>query len=401
MIKTIHDNALEGIVEVSTAFRRRLATWCWPALVAALVTALSVSAATAHQLRPAFVDLARSGQQLELTIRLNMEVILTGADISQLGNTNDTKFADRAEIYRGLRALPEEALHQKILEFWPQMAPNIHLRAGDEELALKLERVEIIAPDDPALARDTVLHLRADLPPGAQEVQFRWAREYGKVVLRQQGVEAPFSGFLEAGEESVPIALAGGGAQSGWQAFASYVPVGFRHILPLGTDHILFVLGLFFLSTRWRPLLTQVTLFTVAHTLTLALAALGIVQVPAAIVEPLIALSITFVAVENIFTTGLSRTRPFVVFGFGLLHGLGFASVLGEFGLPKDAFIPALLGFNVGVELGQLTIIATAFLTVGYWFGRKPWYREVISIPVSVAIAVIGAWWVIERTLLV
>ena len=92
--------------------------------------------------------------------------------------------------------------------------------------------------------------------------------------------------------------------------------------------------------------------------------------------------------------------RPVVVFGFGLLHGLGFASVLGEFGLPETAFLPALIGFNIGVELGQLTVIAVAFALVGYWFRDRPWYRARIAIPASVFIALIGAWWVVERTVL-
>ena len=114
------------------------------------------------------------------------------------------------------------------------------------------------------------------------------------------------------------------------------------------------------------------------------------------IVEPLIAASIVYVAVENIFAKGLNPWRPFVIFGFGLLHGLGFASVLGEFGLPDGQFIPALIAFNIGVELGQLTVIALAFLAVG-WFARKSWYRAGIAIPASCIIAAVGAYWCIER----
>ncbi|HGG63113.1 MAG TPA: HupE/UreJ family protein, partial [Rhodobacteraceae bacterium] len=196
------------------------------------------------------------------------------------------------------------------------------------------------------------------------------------------------------------IPVSGGAQQTGWQTFLHYIPVGFDHILPKVLDHILFVLGLFFLSTHLRPLLWQVTAFTLAHTVTLALGAMGWVTVPASIVEPLIAASITYVAIENVFTSGLSRWRPFVIFGFGLLHGLGFASVLGEFGIPDDQFFPALIAFNVGVELGQLTVISLAFLAVGMWFRNKPWYRSRISIPASVVIATIGAYWFFERVFL-
>jgi len=184
---------------------------------------------------------------------------------------------------------------------------------------------------------------------------------------------------------------------AGWLTFLHYIPIGFDHILPKGLDHILFVLGLFFLSTHLRPLLWQVSAFTLAHTVSLAFGAMGWVFVPASIVEPLIAASITYVAIENVFTTGMSRWRPLVIFGFGLLHGLGFASVLGELGIPDDQFFPALIGFNIGVEFGQLTVISLAFLAVGMWFRNKPWYRSRISIPASLVIAIIGAYWFFER----
>jgi len=231
-------------------------------------------------------------------------------------------------------------------------------------------------------------------------VQVGWAAPLGTLVLRQQGVEEPYDGYLDAGTISPPIQLEGGGQASPWQAFVAYIPIGFEHIVPLGLDHILFVLGLFFLAARLRPLLWQVTAFTLAHTVTLALGALGYVDVPGAVVEPIIAASIVYVAVENILTDGLSRWRPLVVFGFGLLHGLGFASVLEEFGVPERNFVPALLGFNVGVELGQLAVILAAFLVVGFWFRDKPWYRPVLAIPASGAIGLMGAWWFIERVFL-
>jgi hypothetical protein len=192
------------------------------------------------------------------------------------------------------------------------------------------------------------------------------------------------------------IALEGGGETTAWQTFKSYIPVGFDHILPKGLDHILFVLGLFFLSTYLRPLVWQISAFTLAHTVTLALGAMGWVNVPGSIVEPLIAASIVYVAVENIFMKGLSPWRPFVIFGFGLLHGLGFASVLGEFGLPEGQFIPALIAFNIGVEFGQLTVIALAFIAVGAMC-RKAWYRARIAIPASCVIAAVGAYWCVER----
>lgn len=177
-----------------------------------------------------------------------------------------------------------------------------------------------------------------------------------------------------------------------------YIRVGFDHIVPQGLDHILFVLGLFFFSLRMGALLWQVSAFTLAHTVTLALGALDIVRISPEIVEPIIAASIVYVGIENLFLQKLPPWRPFVIFGFGLLHGLGFASVLQEFGLGNDNFVPKLIGFNVGVEIGQLAVIATAWLALALFFGRFGWYHRRIAAPVSIAIAIIAAFWVLERT---
>ncbi|MEO0981511.1 MAG: HupE/UreJ family protein [Pseudomonadota bacterium] len=180
-----------------------------------------------------------------------------------------------------------------------------------------------------------------------------------------------------------------------------YLEIGVRHILPGGTDHILFVLALFLTSERWRALLWQVSAFTVAHTATLGLAAAGVVSPPAAIVEPLIAASIAVVAVENLIFKDMTRWRPAVVFGFGLIHGLGFAGFLGEVGLPPDAFWPALIGFNIGVEVGQLSVVALAFgaaVLIRPVLRRLDWdYRRAVVVPGSLSIAAIGLWWSVDR----
>ncbi|MBT8457089.1 MAG: HupE/UreJ family protein [Alphaproteobacteria bacterium] len=201
--------------------------------------------------------------------------------------------------------------------------------------------------------------------------------------------------FAAPGEPAV-IALSNGPAQNAATVIRTYLVAGFDHILPKGMDHILFVIGLFLLSPALRPLLVQVSLFTVAHTTTLAFAATGLVSVPASIVEPLIAASIAFIAVENLFRSSLSRWRPWVIFGFGLLHGLGFASVLADFGLPPGHFAVSLAAFNIGVELGQLTVLAICFLAVGLLF-RQSWYRNAISIPASALLACIGMFWFVQR----
>jgi hypothetical protein len=179
--------------------------------------------------------------------------------------------------------------------------------------------------------------------------------------------------------------------------FYIYLQLGFTHIIPLGFDHILFILSLFLLSPKLKIIIWQATAFTVAHSITLGLAMYGKVSSPPHIIEPIIALSIFFVAIENIITDKLKPTRILVVFAFGLIHGLGFAGVLNDLGLPKKEFFNALISFNVGVELGQLTIILFAWFLFAKWFNQKPWYRKRIVIPISLVIAAVALYWTIER----
>ncbi len=432
------------------------------ALLMILSSALLLGAtrAQAHEVQPTIADLSVADGIAEMSLLINLEAFLAGIDLDTVADTND---AENAQDYDSLRALPGPQIADRaprLLTDWNTL-PMLTV----DGVPTALQSVSISVPDDIdlSLPRASQWVLRAPVPQDARSVTVTWPEGGGAMVLRQQGVDDPFTGYLDGGQTSDEINLGGGGAQNAWQAFVSYMPVGFDHILPKGLDHILFVLGLFFLSTHLRPLIWQVSAFTLAHTVTLALGALGWVTVPAAIVEPLIAASITYVAVENIFTSGLSRWRPLVIFGFGLLHGLGFASVLGEFGLPENQFIPALIGFNIGVELGQLTVIG--FMALCVWQALRidrgdgspkgaaltysalilvaaaliivPWpdlarlleapvpvfalplllifggcllsvqkratpdaYRRYVAVPASVGIAIVGAYWFIERVFL-
>jgi hypothetical protein len=180
-----------------------------------------------------------------------------------------------------------------------------------------------------------------------------------------------------------------------------YLNLGYHHILPEGIDHILFVVGLCLLSTNIKTILWQATAFTVAHSITLGLSMKGIIVAPSSVVEPIIALSIMFVAVENLMVSELKAWRIIIVFLFGLIHGMGFASSLNEIGLPRNAFLTSILSFNVGVELGQMTIIAVVFGTLVLWFGKKPYYRQRVVYPISMAIAIIAGYWTVQRTFFV
>ena len=260
-------------------------------------------------------------------------------------------------------------------------------------------RIEVPPVGDLDLPRRTTLYLTGDIPAGAKSFQWRYAAEYGSSVIRAPGAEDGklTASWLKDGKVSEPFAIAGAEAKGIVATFNQYLVLGFTHIVPFGADHILFVLGLYLLSTRLRPLLVQVTSFTVAHSITLGLGLFGIVQISPAIVEPLIAGSIVFVAVENLMTDRLTPWRPYVVFGFGLVHGLGFAGVLHEIGLARADFVNGLIAFNIGVEFGQMAVIAAAFLAAGLWFRTRPWYRGWIVRPASVAIGCMGAFWMVQR----
>ena len=182
--------------------------------------------------------------------------------------------------------------------------------------------------------------------------------------------------------------------------FWKYTWLGYTHILPKGFDHILFILCIFFLNTNIKQIILQASMFTLAHSITLGLAAYGIISPSASVVEPLIALSIVFLAIENIYSSKVRPWRMLMVFLFGMVHGMGFAGALSELGLPKNAFAEALLSFNLGVELGQLSIIVFMYLFVAKIFSGRIWYRRYIVLPSSLLIASVAMFWTIQRVFL-
>jgi len=180
-------------------------------------------------------------------------------------------------------------------------------------------------------------------------------------------------------------------------AVPEYLALGFSHIIPYGADHILFILGLFFLTKEPGPLMFQMTLFTMAHSLTLGLSLHGFVSLPRQAVEVAIALSIAFIALENLFRENLSRWRPWMVFGFGLVHGLGFAHSFAEKDLVPGDFLPALLSFNLGIEAGQIAVVGIAYAAGALWW-KRDCYRKMIARPASMVIAASGVYWAVERS---
>lgn len=233
-----------------------------------------------------------------------------------------------------------------------------------------------------------------------------------KGLFKLQRAASTTNGVLSAEAPQRTIELTPGTEKSRWQYFGDYIEQGVWHIW-IGIDHILFLVSLLlpavmlWQNRRWMAVtefkpafwevLKIVTAFTVAHSVTLTAATLGWIALPSRLVESVIALSVVLAALNNLLPQ-LSRARWAVAFGFGLIHGFGFASVLADLGLPESALLIALLGFNVGVELGQLAIVA-AFLPVAYAIRRTPFYRQVVLAGGSLLIAAIAGLWFAERAL--
>ena len=245
----------------------------------------------------------------------------------------------------------------------------------------------------------SIVRLTGHVPAGARDVTFAYGLAMGSYALNVRVGDSPLQTlWLEGSRPSVPVSLVAPPPPATWSETArQYFGLGYTHILPKGTDHILFVVGIFLLSVRWRSIVLQVSTFTIAHSITLGLTMYGLVSLPARVVEPMIALSIAYVAVENLLTSELKPWRLALVFSFGLLHGMGFAGVLRDLGLPRSEFLTALVTFNVGVEAGQLSVIALAFAVVVYWRSNRLAYRRFIVQPASFAIALVGLYWTVQR----
>ncbi|MGK0172103.1 MAG: hypothetical protein ACI9W2_003837 [Gammaproteobacteria bacterium] len=350
-----------------------------------------------HEIQPSVIDLLllKDGHY-QVGIQLNLEAIM-----AKIGSRHaDTDDSANAQSYNRLRRQPPMELTTAFSDFEAEFLKGILIRdAAGHVLTHSVTDLTIAEVGDVELARESTVFLRSVAPVRGEAITWSWDFRYGETIVRAagEGQNAGFNAFVKAGDRSAPIPVTARVTQRWSQVFANYLSVGFTHIVPLGLDHILFVVGLFLLSPRMRPLLLQVTSFTLAHSITLALGITGALRVSPSIVEPLIAASIVYVCIENLSSDKLRPWRIPAVFAFGLLHGLGFAGVLSEVGLTQGSFVTALVAFNLGVEFGQLAVILVCFAGVGYWFRDRPWYRMRITIPACTAIACAGSFWFVQR----
>jgi hydrogenase/urease accessory protein HupE len=358
--------------------------------------------ACADIVKPALVEISvNTNGTYRVEVRASIEALLTGIN-ARYKNTQDAPTAEEYDAYRVMQA---NELATAFKPFEAEFTRQVELVFDDKPAPLRVTRVEIPEPGYTKVPRISVIYLEGKVDRSVASVTWYYPARFGDNAVRVRQIDEGNEKWhwsewqwLRKDDHSTPFSLTEVFTrQPVSRVIQTYVVLGFEHILPKGLDHILFILGIFLLSVHLRPLLWQATMFTVAHTLTLGLSMAGMINLPANIVEPLIALSIAYIGIENILAHTLHKSRLVIVFCFGLLHGMGFASVLADFGMPADAFLTALISFNVGVELGQITVILLAFLAIGLWFRDKPWYRKAIEIPLSLAIALTGLYWTWDR----
>ncbi len=371
-------------------------------LLPLLLSCCLVAPVFADIVKPALVEISVFSEgRFRIEVRASIEALLTGIN----SQYRDTTQAPTAEEYDRLRELEAPALAQAFEPFRQEMLEAIALRLDGRPAQAEITAVEIPVPGYTKVPRISLIVLEGNIPVDTETLSWYYPAAFGDNAVRVRQVDERNAKWhwsswqwIREDRTSEAFSLTEVFTQPDFiTVVVDYVGAGFDHIIPKGLDHILFVLGLFLFSTRMRPLLWQITMFTVAHSITLAMAMTGVIELPARVVEPLIALSIAYVGIENVWHRRLHPSRLILVFAFGLLHGLGFASMLADFGMPENAFATALISFNVGVELGQLAVVAMAFLTVGLWFGNRPDYRRLVVIPGSLLISAVGLYWTWQR----
>jgi hydrogenase/urease accessory protein HupE len=360
-----------------------------PRFAASLVALLGLLAAAApydvhaHQTKLSSSRLALEGQEVRAELELN------GIDLNVAAQLALTDAADQVLPDR-LEAQKDRVFGYVLERATLSVAGGAACEARPESIAAKGDHVVLTlkyrcpAADRPLSYRVVLFH---EVDPAARHMVSVQARKSWIGLL---GTGNP---VLQIGGE--PAGL----GETVWRYFVS----GVEHIA-IGYDHIAFLLAVIVLARRFWPLFAVVTAFTVAHSITLSLAVLEVVTLPSRLVEAAIAGSIVYVAAENFFVSDIRR-RWWITFAFGLVHGFGFASVLREYGIPRDAVVPALAAFNVGVEIGQLLIVGAATLLwkAGFALGRarglqptEPLQRKV-GLGLSGAVLVLGLYWLVER----
>ena len=353
----------------------------------------------AHEIKPSISDFTYDENYLNVEVRLNAELILSNIDASKISNTNSSPLT---EIYDQYRLLNKKDLENAILESWNDISSNIDIKINNELKKIELIKIDTQDVKNFEISRDTIISFRVLLNKSSENFTFKWIKNYGPIILRENNdlklEDELVTEYLQSGKESDPIFFNENNFRSMFISFTKFFVLGIQHIIPKGLDHILFIFGLFLFSSSLNKLIKQITIFTIAHSITLIFVSLSLIKINPQIVEPIIALSIVYVGLENIFKNYIKEyMRYVVILFFGLLHGLGFALVLSDIGYRSSKLFLNLISFNIGIEVAQISIILFLYLLIAIKFAHNKYYRIVFQIPSSILIAAIGLYWFIER----
>ncbi len=352
-----------------------------------------------HEIKPSIANFYSGENYLNFEIRLNAELILSNIDASKISNTNSSPLS---KIYDKYRLLDKEELKNFFLENWEDINSNIEIKINNKLSKINLVKIEVQDVDNFEISRDSLIYFKIKINQNSKYFTFKWRNNYGPIILRENNdtklEDDLVTEYLQSGVESDQIFLRENNFRSAIDSFTNFFVLGVQHIIPKGLDHILFIFGLFLFSSSLNKLIKQITIFTIAHSITLIFVSLSLISINSHIVEPIIALSIFYVGLENIFKNYIKEyLRYIVILFFGLLHGLGFALVLSDIGYRSSNLFLNLISFNIGIEVAQILLILFLYLLIGIKFAKKNYYRIAFQLPSSILIASIGLYWFLER----
>ncbi len=360
---------------------------------------LLIGVSIADVVKPALVEISiYPDKKVNVVIDLSLEALMTGIG-TQYKNTTD---APNSAQYDTLRSLTADDLRVQFKVFETEFLNYISLIINERPQQLTLTSAKIDIVGYKKRPRKTLLTYSTQLSKWPKTLSWQYNKAYGDSALRYQVYkEGEYNWsqwrWLRNGATSGVIDINHPKPITTIQRMLQFVSIGFEHVIPLGWDHILFIIGMALSSLIWRRLLLLVSAFTLAHTLALGLAMLGIIEISGRIIEPLIAFSIAYVAIENLLPNQSIKRKSIIVFLFGLVHGLGFANMLKSFEMSSDNFLTTLISFNVGVELAQIVLVSSVVSILFFIKSLNLNYKKIAIIPISIVISLIGIWWGIER----
>jgi hypothetical protein len=356
-------------------------------------------ASIADVVKPALIEASVfADKRIQLQIDFSAEAAITEISTKYKKTTD----APNSDAYDALRSLKQKDLEEKFINYLPSFTDKLELTVNGIPQSLKLVSIKSDIVGYKKRPRKTILILEANPKKWPEIISWKYGKVYGDSAFRYRLYKKDEYTWnqwkwLRDGKESGDIDLENPEPETVGQRMLKFMGIGFDHVIPLGVDHILFIIGMALSTIMIKRLLILVTSFTLAHTITLGLAMYGVVEMSPRVIEPLIALSIAYIALENIYFKFAPRIKTIVVFFVGLVHGLGFATMLKDFKMTNDQLFPTLVGFNIGVELAQILLVLIV-LTISLSIIKLNInnYRYFV-VPISSLIGATGLWMTYDR----